>query len=121
MGWAKSCYLLNCSSISDHLQLIPLDPLIGSGIFPVQQTPSLRLIDRNDNEILKLLYAIAQQIFGDELKEAEPVIKEEDLQEIQDQCKRAKSYLLEDVQDASSRKRTPDCYNNRRESSDFFH
>lgn len=108
-GWAKSCYLLNSSSISDHLQLPSLNPLVALGHFLIQQKPSLRSIDRNDDETIQLLYTIAQQIFGEGLKENESVITAEDRDKIHDQCTRAKSYLLEDVLDESSRKRTLDC------------
>ncbi|KAI8061371.1 hypothetical protein BDF21DRAFT_138223 [Thamnidium elegans] len=74
-GWAESCYLLNSSSISDQLQLASFNPLVALGHFLIQQKPSLRHIDRNDDETIQLLYTIAQQIFGDGLKENEPVIK----------------------------------------------
>lgn len=110
-GWAKSCYLLNSSSVSDHLQLTPLNPLVALGHFLIQQKPSLRSIDRNDDETIQLLYTIAQQIFSDALKENDSITTAEDLHEIHDQCTNAKSYLLEDVLDASSRKRTLDSLN----------
>ncbi|KAI9004022.1 hypothetical protein CLU79DRAFT_378396 [Phycomyces nitens] len=110
-GWVKSCYLLNSSSISEHLQSTPLNPLVALGDFLIQQKPSLRSIDRNDDETIQLLYAIAQQIFSDGLKQNESVITAEDLHEIYDQCTRARSYLLEDVLDPTWRKRTLDCLN----------
>ncbi|MBM6383520.1 MAG: hypothetical protein JSY10_05940 [Paenibacillus sp.] len=67
--------MLNSSSISDQLQLASFNPLVALGHFLIQQKPSLRHIDRNDDETIQLLYTIAQQIFGDGLKENEPVIK----------------------------------------------
>ncbi|GAA5806288.1 hypothetical protein HPULCUR_011819 [Helicostylum pulchrum] len=109
-GWTESCYLLNSSSISNQLQPTSLNPLVALGHFLIQQKPSLRRIDRNDDKTVQLLYTIAQQIFGDGLKESESVITAEDLDEIHDQCTRAKSYLLEDVLDESSRKRTLDSF-----------
>ncbi|KAI8642646.1 hypothetical protein BD408DRAFT_432242 [Parasitella parasitica] len=62
-----------------------------------------------DDKTIQLLYTIAQQIFVDGLKQIESMIMAKDLDEIRDQCTRAKSYLLEDVLDESSKKRTVDC------------
>ena len=108
-GWAESCYLLNSSSISDQLQLTSLTPLVALGHFPIQKKPSLRRIDWNDDKTIQSLYTIAQQIFGDGLKENESVITAEDLDEIHDRCTRAKSYLLKDALEESSGKRALDC------------
>ncbi|KAI7847639.1 hypothetical protein BDC45DRAFT_412762, partial [Circinella umbellata] len=67
-GWAESCYVINASSISDHLQQSPLNPLVALGYFLIQQKLSLRYIERNDDETIRLLYTIAQQIFGNQLQ-----------------------------------------------------
>lgn len=91
------------------MQLASLNPLVALGHFLIQQKPSLRCIDRNDDKTIQLLYTIAQQIFGDGLKENELAITAEKLDEIHNQCTRAKSHLLEDALDESSRKCALDC------------
>ncbi|KAI7847821.1 hypothetical protein BDC45DRAFT_541557 [Circinella umbellata] len=108
-GWAKYCYLLNASSISSHLQDSRLNPLVALGYFLIQQKLSLRYIERSDDETIHLLYAIAQELFGDKSKENKEPIMLENLKEIYDECAKAKSYLLEDVSDPTPRNRTLYC------------
>ncbi|KAF1802957.1 hypothetical protein FB192DRAFT_1300018 [Mucor lusitanicus] len=93
--WAKSCYLINAASISSHLQSSPLNPLVALGHFLIQQKPSIRYIDRNDDKTI-------QEIFGEGLQQHESTITAKDLQDIHDQCTKAKSFLLEDVPNESS-------------------
>ncbi|KAI8394269.1 uncharacterized protein BYT42DRAFT_488958 [Radiomyces spectabilis] len=106
-GWAKSCNILNASSISDHLQHTPLNPLVALGHFLIRQKPLLRDIDRNDDITIQQLYNIAKEIFGNDLQTASNTT--DVLRQIYDQCSRARTALCEDVSDVSLRKRTIDC------------
>ncbi|KAI8394263.1 uncharacterized protein BYT42DRAFT_609993 [Radiomyces spectabilis] len=105
-NWAKSCYILNASSIADHLQHTPLNPLVALGHFLIQRKRSLRDVARNDDITVKKIYNIAKGMFGDNLQHDSDT---DVLQEIYDQCNEARTALCEDVTDVTSRKRTIDC------------
>lgn len=106
-GWAKSCYVLNASSISAHISQTVLNPLVALGHFLIQQKLSLRHIDRNDDATIQLLYAIAKELFGDDSQNGPKTA--DVLQQIHDQCTMAKTVLCEDVSNISSQKRTLAC------------
>ncbi|CAO3662927.1 unnamed protein product [Rhizopus microsporus] len=100
-GWAKSCYLMNGGSISKHLQEIPLNPFVAVGHFLIEQKPSLADMIHRDDKTIIMLYELAKKVFGDQIQEEQYAANS--------QCSTAKQFLLEDVQDVESRKRTLDC------------
>ena len=68
-------------------------------------------MNRNDKQTIHLLYSIAEEIFGDALKEEGLTLTAGDIYDIHERCTKAKRYMLEDIQDPSSRERTLDCLN----------
>ncbi|KAG1167903.1 hypothetical protein G6F70_009384 [Rhizopus microsporus] len=110
-GWAKSCYLMNGGSISKHLQEIPLNPFVAVGHFLIEQKPSLADMIHRDDKTIIMLYELAKKVFGDQIQEEQYAANsvKSVYNELNKQCSTAKQFLLEDVQDVESRKRTLDC------------
>ncbi|KAL7314697.1 hypothetical protein PS15m_006238 [Mucor circinelloides] len=67
------------------------------------------MIQYSGDETVIMIYSIARDIYGDGSVSMEKAMTEKDLEEIQEQCVKAKLCLLEDVKDKKSRKRTLDC------------
>ncbi|KAI9480263.1 MAG: hypothetical protein EXX96DRAFT_173794 [Benjaminiella poitrasii] len=112
VGWANSCYLMNAGSIAKHLQEIPLNPFVAVSHFLTEQKPSLAgMIHRNDKTII-MLYELAKKMFGDQIQveqDAANSVKNV-YNELNKRFSTAKQFLLEDVRDVESRKRTLDCF-----------
>ncbi|KAG0182697.1 hypothetical protein DFQ29_002827 [Apophysomyces sp. BC1021] len=110
-GWAKSCFLLNAESISNHLQQNPLHPLVALGHFFIEQEPSLVSMKKRDDETIQLLYSIAKRVFEDEitLDEAKRGTLKDVCTHAYNQLNMARQTLIEDVPEEASRKRTIEC------------
>lgn len=109
VGWAKSCYLMNAGSIAKHLQEIPLNPFVAVGHFLIEQKPSLADMIHRDDKTIIMLYELAKKVFGDQVEQDAANSLKNVYNELNKRCNTAKQFLLEDVQDMESRKRTLDC------------
>ncbi|KAI8378879.1 hypothetical protein EDC96DRAFT_561634 [Choanephora cucurbitarum] len=74
--WAKYVYILDQSSISNHLHEQPLKPLVAVEYFLHSQKRSLMSMENKErtDETIVLLYTIAKPIFEDNVKSEERTI-----------------------------------------------
>ncbi|KAG1075765.1 hypothetical protein G6F42_025582 [Rhizopus arrhizus] len=61
--WAKKCLFLNDYSIHDHLNTMPLHPLVALGAFLTAQKVSILDHDQRDDPIIQQLYGISKHVF----------------------------------------------------------
>lgn len=61
--WAKKCVFLNTYSIQDHLDTIPLHPLVALGAFLTAQKVSILDHTQQDDTTIQQLYGISKHVF----------------------------------------------------------
>lgn len=110
-GWAQDIYYISAETISPYLNQQPLHPLNALGHFLTAQKLSILDIEKKEDETIKMLYEIAARVFRDEAADEEARQNAIDTicSKSTSQLNRAMSFLLEDVPEPNSQKRTRDC------------
>ncbi|KAL0089962.1 hypothetical protein J3Q64DRAFT_1727690 [Phycomyces blakesleeanus] len=110
--WAKKCLFLNDYSIHDHLNNIPLHPLVALGAFLTAQKVSIIDHDQRDDPIIQQLYGISKHVFEHVATREKTTVDDllglcDNTQSKFQKCKE----ILEDLPNNNLKKRAIDCLN----------
>ncbi|KAG1136485.1 hypothetical protein G6F37_011987 [Rhizopus arrhizus] len=110
-GWAKSFHLFNGGSIHAYLKTQRLHPLVAVAHFLIEQKLSLIAMEHKEDPTIQQLFALAKDIFGNDIQEYEnlSVVLQQVCNQARSQFSKANKRLLEDVEDPEARKRTARC------------
>ncbi|KAG1136637.1 hypothetical protein G6F37_012635 [Rhizopus arrhizus] len=101
VGWARSCLLMNAESVAQHLDSVPLHPLVALTHCLIEQKPSLRNLSQHNDPTLKMLYDIMGSELCGQVRDNQSANHELDevCTQARDECKKAKAMLEDREQD----------------------
>ena len=72
--WSRSFFLMTAGSISTHVDIKPMEPIVAIAHFLISQKRSLMAFENRDDPTLKALFMLCKEILDEEIKSKENAV-----------------------------------------------